>query len=114
MDIQRAEAGSVRVLRLIGDLDENAVDVLRTALFECISEDRCSIVMNFSQVRFVSYMGLGVLVERLRHIRANGGDIKLVGINLYVERLFRMVGVSALFETYDNEARAIGVFQEAA
>jgi anti-sigma B factor antagonist len=114
MDIQRAEAGPVRILRLVGDLDENAVDALRTALFECISEGRCSIVMNLSQVRFISYMGLGVLVERLRHIRASNGDIKLVGINLYAERLFRMVGVSALFEIYDSETRAVGVFQEAA
>ncbi|MDX9972736.1 MAG: STAS domain-containing protein [FCB group bacterium] len=114
MDIQRAEAGSVRVLRLTGDLDENAVDVLRQALFECISEAQCNIVMNLSQVRFISYMGLGVLVERLRHVRAAGGDIKLVGINLYAERLFRMVGVSTLFETYDSESRAVNVFQEAA
>lgn len=97
----------VTSLKLAGDLDEGAVDVFRAALFECISDGRCNIIMDFSQVRFVSYMGLGVLVERLRHIRAAGGDIKLVGINLYAERLFRMVGVSGLFETYDNEASAL-------
>lgn len=101
-------------MRPIGDLDENAVDALRGALYECVREGRFSIVMNLSQVRFISYMGLGVLVERLRHIRASGGDIKLVGINLYAERLFRMVGVTALFETFDTEARAVGEFKEAA
>jgi anti-anti-sigma factor len=114
MEIQRVEVGSVVVMRLVGDLDEGSLDVLRNALYDYMSTGRCSIVMNFSQVRFISYMGLGVLVERLRHIRKNGGDIKLVGINLYAERLFRMVGVSSLFETYDNESGAVGVFQEAA
>lgn len=114
MEIQRVEVELVNILRLSGDLDEGAVDELRNALFECISSGRCSIVMNLSQVRFISYMGLGVLVERLRHIRKSGGDIKLVGMNLYAERLFRMVGISALFETYENEAGAVGVFQKAA
>lgn len=114
MEIQRAEVGQISVLRLIGDLDEDAVDVLRAALFECLKDKRFSVVMNFTELRFISYMGLGVLVERLRYVRQVGGDIKLVGINLYAERLFRMVGVSSLFEIYDSETRAIGVFQEAA
>jgi anti-anti-sigma factor len=114
MEIDRDTSGEIIILRLDGDLDEGSVDVLRNALFECISSGRCSIVMNLSQVRFISYMGLGVLVERLRHIRKTKGDIKLVGMNLYAERLFRMVGVSALFEYYDSEDSALLVFQKAA
>jgi hypothetical protein len=54
------------------------------------------------------------MVERLRKLRNLGGDVKLVSINLYTERLFRMVGVTSLFEAYDSESQAIGVFQEAA
>jgi len=59
-------------------------------------------------------MGVGVLVERLRQLRAYGGDLKLCGINLYTERLFRMVGISRVFDTYDREDLAIQGFREAA
>ena len=114
MTVDRADLGNVTVLNLSGDLDEGGVNELRTSLFECITQERFNLVISLSEVRFMSYLGVGVLVERLRKVRGLGGDMKLVGINLYTERLFRMVGVSSLFETYDSEGQAMSVFQEAA
>ncbi len=114
MQIERADVGSVTVLRLTGDINENAIDDLRTVFLECLQTKRVKLVMNLSEVRFVSYMGLGVIVERLRAVRAHHGDIKLVGMNTYMDRLFRMVGVTGLFDTFDTESQALGVFKEAA
>ena len=114
MNVERTESGTATVLRLEGDLDEQGINDLRTALYDCMCAGQFKIVVNLREVRFISYMGLGVLVERLRKVRELSGDIKLVGINLYAERLFRMVGVSSLFDVYDNEAQAVNVYQEAA
>jgi anti-sigma B factor antagonist len=114
MTIERTDMGIATVLRLQGDLDERGVDKLRDTLFECISSDRQHLVINLRDVGVISYMGLGVLVERLRTVRGMDGDMKLVGVNLAAERLFRMVGITTLFETYDSEASAIAVYQEAA
>ena len=114
MRIERVDLGAVTVLRLSGDLDERGVDALRTALYECLTEGRFKVVLSLGEVGFISYVGVGVMVERLRKLRDLGGDVKLVRINLYTERLFRMSGVTSLFETYDTETQAIGVFQEAA
>lgn len=114
LKIERADLGSVTVLRLKGDLDETAIDTLRNAMFECISEGRVQMVLNLKEMGFISYMGLGVIVERLRKVRAVNGDIKLAATNLYTDRLFRMVGVTSLFNTFESEAQAIRVFQEAA
>ncbi|MCL4854804.1 MAG: STAS domain-containing protein [Bryobacteraceae bacterium] len=114
MNVERTDIGAVTVLRLEGDIDETGVDALRTALYECINDGRSKLVLNLSSIRFISYMGVGVLVERLRKLRAHGGDMKLVGINLYTQRLFRMVGVQSLFDTFESETQALGVYQEAA
>lgn len=114
LKIERAELGNVTVLRLKGDVDETQIDALRTALFECISEGRVQLVLNLKEMGFISYMGLGVIVERLRKVRAVNGDIKLAATNLYTERLFRMVGVTSLFSTFESEAQAVRVYQEAA
>lgn len=114
MTVERKDVGGETVLRLVGDIDENGVDAVRTAMYECMSEGRNRLVLNLSGVRMISYMGVGVLVERLRKVRSLGGDLKLVGINLYTERLFRMVGVGSLFDTHESEAQALAVFQEAA
>ncbi len=114
MKLERMEVGPVTVLRLAGDIDESGVNALRIGLLGCIKEKRFNLVLNLGGVELVSYMGLGVLVERLRQFRACNGDMKLVGINLLLKRMFRMAGVGALFEVYESEAHAVQVYQEAA
>lgn len=112
--IDRLESGSVTVLRLDGDIDGEGMDDLRLALMGCIQDHRYNVVVNLTEVKFVSYMGVGVLVERLRQLRAYNGDMKLSGVNLYTQRLFRMVGVTHVFDTCESEHQAIQKYQKAA
>ena len=114
LTIDKYESGMVTVLRLDGDIDEDGMNVLRLSLMECIQDQRCHVVVNLAAVKFVSYMGVGVLVERLRQLRSANGDLKLTGVNLYTERLFRMVGVTNVFDTFATEAQAVQAFAEAA
>ena len=114
MNIDRTDMGNVTVLRLAGDLDEKGVDVLRSSLYECLTQAKFQVVVNMEEVGFVSCLGLGVLVERLRNLRNLGGDMKLVGVNVATQRMFRMVGISRLFDTFESETNAVSVFQEAA
>ncbi|MFM1921321.1 MAG: hypothetical protein RLZZ303_2955, partial [Candidatus Hydrogenedentota bacterium] len=97
-----------------GDIDEGTVDTLRKAIMGCIADQRYNVVVNLSGVKFVSYMGLGVLVERLRQLRSHDGDLKLTGVNLYTQRLIRMVGAKSVFEIFEVESQAISQFRRAA
>lgn len=114
MKSERYEIGAVTVLRLEGEIDEGGMDVLRDAILECVRDQRCNLVANMAGITFVSYMGVGVLMEGLRVLRTYGGDLKLSGVNLYTDRLFRMVGVGKIFETYDNEEPAVNSYRQAA
>lgn len=114
LKIDRLESGAVTVLRLEGDIDEDGMNLLRLTLTRCLQDQRCNLVINLESVKFISYMGLGVLVERLRQARACKGDLKLTGVNLYTDRLFRMAGLSKVFETYKTEGQAIQTYREAA
>ncbi len=100
------DRGSVVVLRISGDLDEDILHEFRRVLVRCLARRRRRIIMDFRDARYMSYMALGVLIERLRYTRSLGGDIVLAGINLYVERLLRMTGVSSLITVYASEAEA--------
>lgn len=114
LQVDKQDYGHIVALRLQGDIDGDGVDDLRAAFVQCLREERYCVVVNMGGVRFVSYMGVGVLVERLRQFRASGGDLKLVGLNLYTQRLFRMVGVKSLFDTFDTEDQAMRIYEEAA
>jgi anti-anti-sigma factor len=114
LTIDRLESGAVTVLRIEGDIDEEGVDTLRLSLNTCMQDQRRNVVANMTAVKFVSYMGVGVLVERLRHLRACHGDLKLTGVNIATDRLLRMAGVKHLFDTHETEPKAIQAFREAA
>lgn len=114
LTIDRYEMGSVTILRLVGDIDEDGMNDLRLALMHCIQEERCNVVVNMTGVKFVSYMGVGVLVERLRQVRAYNGDLKLSNVNMYTQRLFRMSSVTKLFSMFASEPDAIQAFRAAA
>ncbi|MCP4644893.1 MAG: STAS domain-containing protein [bacterium] len=114
MNVERTDTGAVTVLRLEGDLDEHGVEVLRNKLYDCVCDGRHQLVLNVADVSFISYMAVGVLVERLGKARTLGGDMKLVGVNMYAERLFRMTGVKNFFDYCETEAHAVTRFQEAA
>ena len=114
LNIETRKAGDIAIVRVDGEVDEDGVRQLRIALVNCLRNNGYNVVVNLSGMKFISYMGVGVLVERLRQFRSYDGDMKLVGLNLYTQRLFRMTGVTSLFDVYENEADAIRDYQEAA
>ena len=107
LNIEKEVRDDVTIIRVIGDVDEDGVKDLRIALVNCLRDNGYNVVVNLSGMKFISYMGVGVLVERLRQFRSYNGDMKLVGLNLYTQRLFRMTGVTNLFETFETEAQAM-------
>lgn len=112
--VQTEHMGPIAVIRLRGDIDEEGATDLRIALVTCLRERRYNVVVNLAEVEFVSFMGVGILVERLRQFRANEGDMKLVSLNIYTQRLFRRAGITTLFETFEEENEAIQVYRQAA
>jgi len=114
LNIEKEQVGGVAIIRVSGDVDEDGVKDLRIALVNCLRDNDYNVIVNLSGMKFISYMGVGVLVERLRQFRSYDGDMKLVGLNLYTQRLFRMTGVTNLFETFETEGQAVQGLQKAA
>ncbi len=106
--INRTELPKGTLLTIDGDIDDQGVDILRAELYKLAQEQVLNIYLDLDASRFISYVGVGVLVERHESLKKLGGGIRLININLYTERLFRMVGVSNLFETYDHVEQALG------
>ena len=114
LKIETQKAENIAIVRVDGEVDEDGVRQLRIALVNCLRDNGYNVIVNLSGMKFISYMGVGVLVERLRQFRSYDGDMKLVGLNLYTQRLFRMTGVTSLFDVYETEADAIREYREAA
>ena len=114
LNIETENIGDVTIVRLEGEVDEDGgVRKLKESLVSCLKRKEYEIIVNLSQMEFISYMGVGILVERLIQFRKKDGDMKLVNPQFYTESLMRMTDVTSLFDIYDTEVDAIREYREA-
>lgn len=98
------------VLSLDGIIDTVSAESMRKALDKVISRGIYKIVIDMSQVEYVSSGGWGTFTERLREVRRAGGDIKLFGMDPDVYYVFTMLGFNIVLASFDILGEAIEDF----
>jgi anti-anti-sigma factor len=105
------EKGDIAVLALNGIIDTISAGSLRQAIEHVIRTSIGNIVIDMSQVEYVSSGGWGTFTERLREVRRAGGDIKLFGMDPDVYYVFTMLGFNIVLSSFDILGEAIEDFK---
>jgi anti-anti-sigma factor len=108
------QKGEIAVLSLDGIIDTVSAEKLRASMDQIIANGRNKIVVDMSQVEYVSSGGWGVFTERLREVRRAGGDVKLFGMDPDVYYVFTMLGFNIVLSSFDILVDAIEDFQRPA
>jgi anti-anti-sigma factor len=106
--------GDIAVVSLRGIIDTVSAESLRAALARVISGGRNKIVVDMSQVEYVSSGGWGTFTERLRELRRSDGDVKLFGMDPDVYYVFTMLGFNIVLSSFDILSDAIEDFESGA
>jgi anti-anti-sigma factor len=106
--------GDVAVLALEGIIDTISAERLRDAIDHVIRSGINKIVIDLSQVEYVSSGGWGTFTERLREVRRRDGDIKLFGMDPDVYYIFSMLGFNIVLSSFDILGEAIQDFSRSA
>lgn len=105
-DVRVAELGdeeidqAVSVLSLSGDLDAAAAPELERSLRERVQAGSTRLVLDMSRVNFITSAALRVLQATLMGVRGRQGDIRLVGVQPEVRKVFDLLGFTPLFKAY--------------
>ena len=111
--IEVNEVGDVTVVRfrdrkLIEDI---RIQELGQELFGLIDgEQRDKLLLNFSQVEFLSSSALGKLITLDKKMKANGGSMKLSNIRPEIFEVFNITKLDRMFDIRDDEADALAAF----
>lgn len=111
MKIERLERDGVTVVKLAGNLNTPNAMAIKSMFADLMQEEKYDIVVNLQQVAQINYSGVGMLLERLRNVRRRDGNLKLAGMSRYIQGVFRMVGATKIFETFDNDDEAVASFR---
>lgn len=109
--VKRKDLENVSIVYLNGYLDAHTAPDFENALQELVDEDRVRIVVNLSELNYISSAGLGVFMGFIEDIRSKGGDIKLAEPTEKVYRVFDLLGFPVLYEVFKTEGEALDKYQ---
>ena len=101
------------VLDIKGELDAHTASELEAAFQKCVEDEHPCIIVNGSDLQYISSAGLGVFMAYIEEVREQGGDIKIAALQPRVYNVFDLLGFPVLFEITDTEAEAAAKFDGA-
>lgn len=117
MELRPQQAGRSVVLSPAGRIDHTHADSFQAALAphlrDCRGDGAC-LVIDFSQVTFISSIGLRALMIAIKQVKAQGGRMILCALSPMVDEVFRISRFDLLFEIVPTRAAALAAAGEAA
>lgn len=108
-----SETGDVSVVRFVDRkiLDEANIQELGSELFALVErENRKQLLLNFSNVEFLSSAALGKLITLDKKVKAAGGKLKLSNIRPEIYEVFAITRLNRLFDIKNDETEALSAF----
>ncbi len=110
--IKSKTVDNIGILYPTGHLDAHSVEKFEKEIVKMINGDIVNIVVNCSDLNYISSAGMGIIMGYLDEIREKGGDIKLSNVEERVYEIFDLVGFTEIYEFVENENSAIEKFSD--
>lgn len=92
-------------------LDEGNIQVIGNQLFSLVDEDRRQkIVLDFSNVEYLSSAALGKLITMDKKVKAISGKLRFCSIRSDILEVFKITRLDKLFTIKENQEKALEGF----
>lgn len=86
------------IVALQGELDTAAVQQFTEQLESVVAEAGKKVIIDFSDLEFISSAGMRVLLKLNKDVAANGGSVCIVGMSEDIRQLFQMTGFDNILD----------------
>ena len=101
----------VTVLDLTGEITLDDGDlVLRRYIHSLLEQGRKKILLNLAGITTMDSAGVGMLAAKLKTVREQHGDLKLLHLTTRSFRVLGMMKILTIFESFEDEALAVKSF----
>lgn len=92
-------------------LDESNIQIIGNQLFSLVDEDhREKIVLDFTNVEYLSSAALGKLITMDKKVKAAGGKLRLCSIRNDILEVFKITRLDRLFTIREDREKALEGF----
>jgi anti-anti-sigma factor len=111
--IEVSEVGDVAIVKFVDFkiLDESNIQEMGQELFHLVEQDgKTKVLLNFSNVQFLSSAALGKLITLDKKVKKAGGQLKLSNILSDIYEVFAITKLNRLFDIQEDESDALASF----
>src|SRR6476469_10933215 len=107
MQISTRTANNIHIVAITGSLDSASSPEAQKSLDAVVAGAK-KVLLDFSQLDYISSAGLRVLLGAAKKLRASGGTLGMFGLNQSVREVFEISGFATILSIYKSEAEALG------
>ena len=107
VDLTQRMVDGYLVLEVRGEVDVHSAPTLSTRLTQLVDAGNSCIVLDLGWLSFIDSTGLGALVAARNHAVTAGVTLRLAGTTDRVQKLLRITGLDAVFDTFPTVAAAV-------
>lgn len=107
MEVHENKTGNYLIVNLSGRLDSSNYGELERKLFGFIESGEVQIVVDCTNLIYISSSGLRVLLMALKKLTSVGGKFYLCSLQDNIREIFDIAGFSSIFRLYETVDQAI-------
>jgi anti-sigma B factor antagonist len=112
MEISEKDSDQITVITITGSVDAYNAGQLSDYITSKIDLGEIHIVVDLSQVDFISSAGLRAILGGLKESRRQSGDLFLAAAQGGVENTLRISGFTTILNLYTTVDEAVNVFKD--
>ena len=97
----------IAIVEIEGAVDAYTARELDTALKDLLAQGHHRLVLDASQMGFISSAGLRVIVSAEREARLHGGRVQVCGLNAQAQRTFEIAGLDEVLHLSETREQAL-------
>lgn len=106
------DAGEVMIVKLKGYIDQSNSFGLQGVFNDIVNSGCYNLIIDFSQVLYISSAGWGIFVGEIKRFRDNDGDIKLTNMSPDIYEVYQMLEFYHIFKDFASIESALEAFQD--
>ena len=109
-EIKIEEKNGVTVISCSGPVDSDGFPDIKNSIESLLSGGSWKIVIDMTNINFITSAGWGAFLGNVRKARDNSGDIRLAGMKKNVKKTFTLMELEEILKTYSTADEAIESF----
>jgi anti-sigma B factor antagonist len=110
MEVETTSYKRCDVVTASGRVDSNTAPEFEKTLKKVIEGGQHNVILELSDVDFMSSAGLRSMVSSLKACKSGGGDLVLAAPSSRVVEVMQLAGLTSLFTVFDDVTAAVGSF----